>query len=173
MQLRLPSLNRFIYVFAAAAAAAVLCWPATASASEAELVLPDLRSQNFFGLNGHALLTLGLALAALGIAFGLVIYVQLKKLPVHRSMLEVSDLIYETCKTYLLTQGKFILVLWVCIAAVMVAYFGFLRGDHADAAAAAALQAQGLHEYSKGVQVPVILHRDVTSQLKVLVVKAE
>ena len=105
MQFRLPSLNKFVPAFAAAVAAAVLLWPSAALASEADLRLPDLRSQTFFGINGHALLTLGLALAALGIVFGLVIYVQLKKLPVHRSMLEVSDLIYETCKTYLLTQG--------------------------------------------------------------------
>src|SRR3954453_7186718 len=141
MQFRLPSLNKFIPIAAVVAAAATaLLWPSATLASEAELRLPDLRSQMFFGINGHALLTLGLALAALGIVFGLVIYVQLKKLPVHRSMLEGSDLIYETCKTYLLTQGKFILNLWVCIAAVMVAYFGFLRGDHMDAAAEAALQ---------------------------------
>jgi K(+)-stimulated pyrophosphate-energized sodium pump len=144
-------------VLAAAVAASVLLWPSAAVASEADLRLPDLRSQSFFGINGHALLTLGLALAALGIVFGLVIYVQLKKLPVHRSMLEVSDLIYETCKTYLLTQGKFILILWVCIAAVMVAYFGFLRGDHMDAAALAALEAEGLKHYSNAVQVPLIL----------------
>ena len=77
----------------------------------------------------YALLTLGMVIAIAGIVFGLVIYAELKKLPVHKSMLEVSDLIYETCKTYLLNQGKFILILWVCIAAVMVGYFGFLRGE--------------------------------------------
>jgi K(+)-stimulated pyrophosphate-energized sodium pump len=142
-------------------AAAVLFSPSASSASEAELVLPDLRSQKFlFGLDGHALLTLGLALAALGIVFGLVIYKQLKRLPVHRSMLEVSDLIYETCKTYLLTQGKFILVLWGCIAAVMIAYFGFLSGDLAGPEALkreAMLKARGLVEYPKSVTVPIIL----------------
>src|SRR4051812_22621843 len=148
LPLRLPSLNKSMYCLAAALVTAVVLWPSRAlAAGEADLVLPDLSSQHFFGLNGHALLTLGLALAALGIVFGLVIYVQLKRLPVHRSMLEVSDLIYETCKTYLLTQGKFILMLWVCIAAVMVAYFGFLRSDHMDAAAEAALQAEGLTRY--------------------------
>jgi K(+)-stimulated pyrophosphate-energized sodium pump len=161
MQFRLPSLNKFIPVAAVVAAAATaLLWPSAAAASEADLLLPDLRSQSFFGINGHALLTLGLALAALGIVFGLVIYVQLKKLPVHRSMLEVSDLIYETCKTYLLTQGKFILVLWVCIAAVMVAYFGFLAVEHDPAKAAeraATLKARGLEDYSRAVTVPIIL----------------
>ncbi|HZN67595.1 MAG TPA: sodium-translocating pyrophosphatase [Tepidisphaeraceae bacterium] len=141
-------------------AVAALFAPAAAFAkSEADIVLPDLRNESLFsfgGLSGHTWLTLGLALAALGIAFGLVIYIQLKRLPVHRSMLEVSDLIYETCKTYLLTQGKFILILWVCIAAVMVAYFGFLRGDH-GADAATAVEAQGLPSYTKPTQVTIIL----------------
>ncbi len=139
----------------ALAAAALLCPTSAFAKTEADMILPDLRTQYFFGINGHNLLTLGLAIAALGIVFGLVIYVQLKKLPVHRSMLEVSDLIYETCKTYLLTQGKFILMLWVCIAAVMIAYFGFLRGGHADAAVN--LAREGLVEYSKPVQVLAIL----------------
>ena len=104
----------------------LLLIPASVRADESEIVLPNLHSQQFLGLNGHLLLTLGLAIPLLGIVFGLVIYGQLKRLPVHQSMREVSNLIYETCKTYLLNQGKFILLLWVCIAAVMVAYFGFL-----------------------------------------------
>jgi K(+)-stimulated pyrophosphate-energized sodium pump len=149
--------GRFSPLIILTAAFSALLSPSTALASEADIVLPDLRSQQFFGVDGHQLLTIGLALAALGIVFGLVIYVQLKKLPVHHSMREVSDLIYETCKTYLLTQGKFILILWVCIAAVMVAYFGFLRHDEDPAAHAAMLQAQGLREYSNAVQVPLIL----------------
>ena len=146
-----------------AVAAGVLCFPAAAFAkSEADIILPDLSSQKFFwGINGHALLTLGLGLAALGVVFGLVIYRQLKRLPVHRSMLEVSELIYETCKTYLLTQGKFILILWVCIAAVMVAYFGFLRhGPDTPAAVAeraALLARENLREYPKAFQVSLIL----------------
>jgi len=138
-----------------AVVAAMLACPAAAWASEDQLILPDLHSQTFFGINGHTLLTIGLAIAALGIVFGLVIYAQLKKLPVHRAMLEVSDLIYETCKTYLLNQGRFILILWVCIAAVMVGYFGFLRsGQSANASGPAEV---GLHEYSKAVQVIIIL----------------
>ncbi|QOV88601.1 sodium-translocating pyrophosphatase [Humisphaera borealis] len=126
---------------------------------EADLVLPDFSSQKFFGqsIDGKTLLTLGLLVTLAGIAFGLVIYAQLRRLPVHRAMLEVSDLIYETCKTYLLTQAKFILILWVCIAAVMVAYFGFLRGDHTDAGTAAMLKAEGLVEYGKATQVISIL----------------
>jgi K(+)-stimulated pyrophosphate-energized sodium pump len=84
-----------------------------AGGGEASLTLPDLSSVNFiFGLNGHALLMIGLLFCAAGLLFGLVIYVQLKNLPVHRSMREISELIYETCKTYLVTQGKFILLLW-------------------------------------------------------------
>jgi K(+)-stimulated pyrophosphate-energized sodium pump len=131
--------------------------PASVRADESEIVLPNLHSQQFLGLNGHLLLTLGLAIPLLGIVFGLVGYGQLKRLPVHQSMREVSDLIYETCKTYLLNQGKFILLLWVCIAAVMVAYFGFLRGSHDDAATIARLQADGLVQYGKVSQVLLIL----------------
>jgi K(+)-stimulated pyrophosphate-energized sodium pump len=149
MRMRFPRPQRIVTALAVAAAT---LWPARAfAAGEDQLVLPDLRTHVFFGLNGHTLLTLGLGIAVLGIVFGLVIYAQLKRLPVHKSMLEVSDLIYETCKTYLLTQGKFILILWVCIAAVMVWYFGFLRGGES-----ADLQ-DGLTRYSKGVQVPIIL----------------
>src|ERR1700688_3650359 len=120
--MRFPNLQRIVPVLAVAAA--VLLSPAAVfAAGEDQLTLPDLRTQTFFGINGHTLLTIGLVITVLGILFGLVIYGQLKRLPVHKSMLEVSDLIYETCKTYLLNQGKFILLLWVCIAAVMVGYF--------------------------------------------------
>jgi K(+)-stimulated pyrophosphate-energized sodium pump len=96
---------------------------------EASLKLPDLSSVSFdhlFGLNGHALLTWGLLFCVGGLLFGLAIYVQLKNLPVHRTMLEISDLIYETCKTYLVTQGKFILLLWAFIAVIIALYFGWL-----------------------------------------------
>src|SRR6476646_1636050 len=74
---------------------------------EANLVLPDLSQATFQGINGRSLLMVGLLVCLLGLAFGMVIFTQLKNLPVHRSMLEVSELIYETCKTYLVTQGKF------------------------------------------------------------------
>jgi K(+)-stimulated pyrophosphate-energized sodium pump len=100
-----------------------------AGGGEASLVLPDLTSvsfANFFGLNGHALLSIGLLFCAAGLLFGLVIYVQLKNLPVHSSMRDISELIYETCKTYLITQGKFILLLWAFIAVIISMYFGWL-----------------------------------------------
>ena len=98
------------------------------AAGEADLVLPDLRQTRFLGglVSGQSLLITGLFICAAGLVFGLVFYRQLQKLPVHRSMLEVSELIYATCKTYLFNQGKFILLLWLFIAAVIVAYFGFL-----------------------------------------------
>jgi K(+)-stimulated pyrophosphate-energized sodium pump len=94
---------------------------------EANLVLPDLGLVDFQGINGRTLLTGGLVVCLFGLAFGLVIYMQLKNLPVHRSMLEISELIYETCKTYLITQGKFILLLELFIGTIMVFYFGVLQ----------------------------------------------
>jgi K(+)-stimulated pyrophosphate-energized sodium pump len=93
---------------------------------EANLVLPDLSSVSFLGINGHALLMIGLLFCIGGLLFGLTIYLQLKNLPVHRSMREMSELIYETCKTYLITQGKFILLLWAFIAVIIALYFGVL-----------------------------------------------
>ena len=96
---------------------------------EANLVLPDLSRVEFLGgIDGHNLLLIGIAVCVLGLLFGLMIYMQLKNLPVHRAMREISELIYETCKTYLVTQGKFILILELFIAAVIVLYFGFLLG---------------------------------------------
>jgi K(+)-stimulated pyrophosphate-energized sodium pump len=93
---------------------------------EANLVLPDLSIVSFGGVNGRTLLMGGLAVCALGLLFGLLTFTQLKNLPVHASMREVSELIYETCKTYLVTQGKFILILWAFIAVIIAAYFGWL-----------------------------------------------
>ncbi len=93
---------------------------------EASLKLPDLSTVNFMGVNGHSLLLIGIVFCFLGLLFGLAIYLQLKNLPVHRSMREMSELIYETCKTYLITQGKFILLLWGFIAVIIIAYFGWL-----------------------------------------------
>jgi K(+)-stimulated pyrophosphate-energized sodium pump len=93
---------------------------------ESSLVLPDLSKVSFMGVDGHSLLLIGLLVSFLGMVFGLIIYMQLKKLPVHRAMLEISEMIYETCKTYLITQGKFILILWAFIATIIVLYFGVL-----------------------------------------------
>jgi K(+)-stimulated pyrophosphate-energized sodium pump len=99
---------------------------ATHEAGEANLVVPDLSTVTFRGWNGRTLLTCGLAVCALGLLFGLMTFTELKNLPVHASMREVSELIYETCKTYLIQQGRFILVLWVFIAVIIAAYFGWL-----------------------------------------------
>jgi K(+)-stimulated pyrophosphate-energized sodium pump len=97
-----------------------------ARGGEANLVLPDLASVSFLGMTGKSLLMIGILVSVAGLVFGLAISAQLKRIPVHRSMLEISELIYETCKTYLVTQGKFIAVLWAFIAVIIVAYFGFL-----------------------------------------------
>ncbi len=93
---------------------------------EANLKLPDLSSVSFLGIDGHRLLMVGILFCIFGLGFGLVIYSRLKNLPVHRSMREISELIYETCKTYLVTQGKFLLLLWVFIAVIILLYFGVL-----------------------------------------------
>jgi K(+)-stimulated pyrophosphate-energized sodium pump len=99
--------------------------PETAG-GEANLKLPDLSSVNFLGMDGHKLLLFGILFCVFGLAFGLAIYTKLKNLPVHRAMREISELIYETCKTYLITQGKFLLLLESFIAVVIVLYFGVL-----------------------------------------------
>jgi K(+)-stimulated pyrophosphate-energized sodium pump len=124
---------------APAVVAATLATPAPSQAQEAHrgggeanLIIPDLKNQSvnvtFFGMSGHSLLMGGLVVCALGLIFGLVIYTQLKNMAVHKSMLEVSELIYETCKTYLITQGKFILILEIFIGLVIALYFGVLVG---------------------------------------------
>jgi K(+)-stimulated pyrophosphate-energized sodium pump len=111
---------------------AVAQGPAESGGGEASLILPDLTTQSFRGVNGRSLLMWGLLFCVAGFGFGLIIFRRLKNLPVHRSMLEVSELIYETCKTYLIQQGKFILLLEVFIGVIMIFYFGPLR--HFDAA---------------------------------------
>jgi K(+)-stimulated pyrophosphate-energized sodium pump len=93
---------------------------------EANLVLPDLSIVDFGSVNGRTLLMVGLAVCALGLLFGYLTFSRLRQLPVHESMRDVSELIYETCKTYLTTQGRFILILWAFIAVIIAAYFGWL-----------------------------------------------
>jgi K(+)-stimulated pyrophosphate-energized sodium pump len=110
-------------MFPAMTALVLLLLATAAGASEAELVIPDLAKESFLGMTGHTLLLYGLVICVLGIAFSLVQFSQIRKLPVHRSMLEISELIYETCKTYLIQQGKFLAILWAFIAAIMVWYF--------------------------------------------------
>ncbi len=121
--------------FGAGAAIAFLLTAAAAFAQtteeaggEASLKLPDLKSVQFLNgsVDGHRLLLFGILFCIFGLIFGLVIYSRLKNLPVHRSMRDISELIYETCKTYLITQGKFLVVLWLFIAVVIVLYFGVL-----------------------------------------------
>src|SRR5229473_742530 len=116
--------------FGAAAFALTLLGAASALADEAggeaNLKLPDLSQVTFLGIDGHKLLLFGIVICIFGLGFGLTIYSRLKNLPVHKSMLDVSELIYETCKTYLITQGKFLMILWVFIAVVIVLYFGVL-----------------------------------------------
>jgi K(+)-stimulated pyrophosphate-energized sodium pump len=93
---------------------------------EANLKLPDLSQVSFLGTNGHSLLLIGILFCVFGLGFGLAIYTRLRNLPVHRAMREISELIYETCKTYLITQGKFLLILEAFIAVIIVLYFGVL-----------------------------------------------
>jgi K(+)-stimulated pyrophosphate-energized sodium pump len=101
----------------------------TTSGGEASLVLPDLSAVTIMGgSSGRNLLLFGLVVCVLGIGFGVISYAQLRQLPVHSSMREISELIYSTCKVYLIQQGKFLLVLWGFIAAVIVVYYGFLVG---------------------------------------------
>jgi K(+)-stimulated pyrophosphate-energized sodium pump len=115
--------------FAAAATALLLVGgllQAQEAGGEANLKLPDLSQVSFLGINGHQLLLYGIVICVFGLLFGLTIFTRLKNMPVHRSMREISELIYETCKTYLITQGKFLLFLEIFIAAVIVLYFGVL-----------------------------------------------
>ncbi|MBL8858503.1 MAG: sodium-translocating pyrophosphatase [Planctomycetes bacterium] len=121
-----------IFATATAALTSAASLEGGAHKSEIDLLLPDLAKVTFLGgVNGHNLLMYGLGICLLGIVFGLVIYSQLKNMAVHKAMLEISELIYATCKTYLITQIKFIIVLQLFIGAVMVLYFGFLA-NHLD-----------------------------------------
>ena len=107
-------------------ATSVFAAPAEDAGGEANLRLPDLSSVSFLGVDGHKLLLFGILICIFGLAFGMTIFTRLKNMPVHRAMRDISELIYETCKTYLVTQGKFLLLLWVFIAIIIVLYFGVL-----------------------------------------------
>jgi K(+)-stimulated pyrophosphate-energized sodium pump len=118
----------FVRAGSALAGLGVLMHASQAYASEADLVLPDLSSVTFLGgIPGHTLLMYGLVVCLFGMVFGVIQYKAIHKLPVHSAMKEISELIYETCKTYLITQGKFIIILWALVAAIIVAYFGGLN----------------------------------------------
>jgi K(+)-stimulated pyrophosphate-energized sodium pump len=123
--LRVTRLFSMGFSFLVLSSLAAFAQPSEAG-GEASLQLPDLSSVSFLGVDGHKLLMIGLLFCVFGLLFGLAIYMQLKKLSVHRSMREISELIYETCKTYLVTQGKFLLVLWAFIAVIILLYFGLL-----------------------------------------------
>ncbi len=101
--------------------------PFAAKASEADLILPDFRTVSFMGVNGHSLLLWGVLICLFGMGFGFTVFAKLRKLPVHKAMREVSELIYETCKTYLITQGKFLILLEAFIGIIIITYFGYLR----------------------------------------------
>jgi K(+)-stimulated pyrophosphate-energized sodium pump len=106
----------------------------TAFAGEADIKLPDVLSVAFFGgkLTGWMILNIGLAVCVIGMIFGVIQYKQTKNLPAHKSMLDVSQTIWETCKTYLFQQGKFLIGLWILIALCIVYYFGALQGKIAS-----------------------------------------
>ena len=116
---------------AVATAAAFLTSGASLRASEADLHIPSFAPVKFdglFGVTGIELMYLGLVICAIGAIFGLVQYRQTKALPVHKSMSDVSQIIWETCKTYLFQQGKFLAILWLLIAACIFSYFKILEG---------------------------------------------
>src|SRR5882724_243683 len=128
--------------FWAVATLAFLGGATGAMANEAGLKIPDLSSETFHnlgGVTGPQLMNLGIVICAIGAIFGVYQYTQTKALPVHASMASVSNTIWETCKTYLFTQGKFLAILWLLIAACMIYYFGFLT-EWADDATGKALE---------------------------------
>ena len=124
--------RRIVKAFAASAAfilagtTSALAQATEQTSGEANLKLPDFTQVKFLGIGGHELLLFGILFCIFGLLFGLAIYSHLKNLPVHRSMAEISQLIWETCKTYLIQQGKFLFLLWIFIAAIIVLYFGLL-----------------------------------------------
>jgi len=123
------ALRVFLLLLTAACLTSPLLAQAEHRGGEANLVLPDLSQAQFLGtINGHTLLMGGLLVSALGFLFGLMIFTRLRNLPVHQAMREVSELIFQTCKTYLATQGKFLLLLECFIGVIIIFYFGLLQG---------------------------------------------
>ena len=103
----------------------VLILPVFTFASEADLKIPDLTKYSAFGINGWEILLYGIVIIVIGMLFGLWQFMRIKKLPAHKSMLDVSNTIYETCKTYLFQQGKFLIILFLIIGtAIFYYYFG-------------------------------------------------
>ena len=120
--------SKILAVWSCILISASVAWaqPEGEAGGEASLRLPDLAGVKFLGIDGHSLLMIGILFCIFGLGFGLTIYTRLKNLPVHRAMRDISELIYETCKTYVITQGKFLLLLWVFVAVTIVLYFGVL-----------------------------------------------
>ncbi len=150
-------------LWALALAVVIGLTPATASAAsvhgdgpvfqrpggEANLLIPNLNDVHFMGIGGHDLLMVGFLVSLAGLGFGGLIYIQLKKLPVHSSMLEVSELIYATCKSYMIQQGKFLARLFVFIGIIAAVYFGvFAPTSHIDPATG---------EFMSGFPLPRVL----------------
>jgi K(+)-stimulated pyrophosphate-energized sodium pump len=129
--------SRFVKGSVAAAGLSLFTGAAALAAEEAggeaALKVPDLSQVSFLGIDGHKLLLFGIVFCVFGLIFGLAIYSRLKGMAVHKSMRDISELIYETCKTYLFTQGKFLVFLWLFIAVVIVLYFGVLAPVHPTA----------------------------------------
>ena len=92
-------------------------------ASEADLKIPE-------AIKGERILYAGFLITLLGMLFGLYQYLKIRKLPAHRSMLEIADVIYKTCSAYLKLQGKFLAILFIFIGAAVAGYFGLLAKDH-------------------------------------------
>src|ERR1700733_14537456 len=133
---RLAALTTFVLAFLASPLARAMQAgmggaPVPHATGEDSLVVPtaEFAIATFMGVPGRTLLMLGFGVCALGLVFGIVVYSQLKNAPVHKAMLEISELIYETCKTYLITQIKFILLLELFIGVVIVAYYGVIKGE--------------------------------------------
>ena len=147
-------LSPFGRKFGAVVAVLVLfCLATPARASEMDLVMPDLNAVKFLGIGGGHLLYAGLVIGVLGLVFGLIGAGYLKKLPVHKSMLEVSELIYSTCKTYVITQGKFLMLLWCLVAPVIAIYFGWFSGGPAHNVDGAAVVHQSVGTVGKVVVI--------------------
>ena len=108
----------------------ILLVPVISFASESDLIIPDLKTGNYFGLNGWTLLCWGFIIIGIGMFFGYWQYKKVKAMPAHKSMLDVSDTIYETCKTYLLQQGKFLIILFILVGVVISYYFLGLKHWH-------------------------------------------
>ena len=114
----------FSFKMISALISAFICSFAPVFAGEADLIVPDIRS---LSLDNYNLLLIGIGISVFGLVFGLVEFLRIKKLEVHKAMADVGNIIFETCKTYLIQQGKFLILLEILIGLCILFYFGFLR----------------------------------------------